>query len=144
VRVYDIDDNGLAEIIISGNNETRIYEYVSPGISEETGGQVERISLEVFPNPFRNSTTIRYTIQARPASQGEAGDARCMMYNIKIYDVSGRLVKSFNPESCILNRESVVSWHGRDKDNRQLPSGVYFLQVETQNYQETIKVMFLR
>ena len=35
VRIYDIDNNGLAEIVISGNNETRIYEY-DPGAIEVT------------------------------------------------------------------------------------------------------------
>ena len=35
VRVYDIDGNGLSEVVISGNNQTRIYEY-EVGITEST------------------------------------------------------------------------------------------------------------
>ncbi|MEO0183601.1 MAG: hypothetical protein ABIL40_09020 [candidate division WOR-3 bacterium] len=49
---------------------------------------------------------------------------------IKIYDVSGRVVKSFNLESCILNHESSITWFGDDNLERELPAGVYFIVPE--------------
>ncbi|MDH4212270.1 MAG: hypothetical protein OEV79_12570, partial [candidate division WOR-3 bacterium] len=45
VRVYDVDGNGLSEVIISGNNETKIYEY-QVGIEEDTGANISLGTLE--------------------------------------------------------------------------------------------------
>ncbi|MBE0433233.1 VCBS repeat-containing protein [candidate division WOR-3 bacterium] len=47
IAIYDIDGNGLAEIVISGNNQTRIYEY-QVGIAETAGAVVQPIKLEIF------------------------------------------------------------------------------------------------
>ncbi|MEO0095908.1 MAG: YCF48-related protein [candidate division WOR-3 bacterium] len=74
-------------------------------------------SLWVYPNPFRNNVHIRCRMH-------DTG------YMIKIYDVSGRVVKSFNLESCILNHESSITWFGDDKLGRELPAGVYFIVPE--------------
>jgi hypothetical protein len=130
VRVYDIDDNGLSEIIISGNNETKIYEYVSPGISEETGSQVERISIEVFPNPFKNSTTIRYTIQDTGYMIPNRNVGQGFSPTLKIYDATGRLVKDFSRSTTYDLRSTHVVWDGIDDKGRTVSQGVYFLRID--------------
>jgi len=62
VRVTnDIDGNGYNEIVISGNNQTRIYEY-EPGGIEEARSQRQEVRLDCYPNPFRNKLDIRYEI----------------------------------------------------------------------------------
>jgi hypothetical protein len=133
----------------SGAGQTDVYLIKTGpdtlGIEEYTlRATPDALRIEIYPNPFRNKTNIRCTIRARPASRGEAGDARCMIYNIKIYDVSGRLVKSFNPESCILDRESVVTWHGDDDSGSKLPAGIYFVRLESEGFKHVEKVILLR
>ena len=126
VRVYDIDGNGLNEIVISGNNETRIYEYDPGGIAETTLRFAPNVQflLQVFPNPFKEKLNIRY----------QAIDNNDM--NLKIYDVTGRLVKSFDPLSnSPINQ---IIWHGKDKNGRVVPQGIYFLQVENVDSGETL------
>jgi flagellar hook assembly protein FlgD len=102
------------------------------------------LRLDVFPNPFTEKINIRYTIQARPASQGEAGDTRYMTYNIKIYDVSGRLVKDFSRSTTYDVRSTHVVWDGEDEFVCRLPDGVYFVQLETDGFKEIKKVILLR
>ena len=63
---------------------------------------------------------------------------------LKIYDATGRLVKSFNLESCIMDHESSFSWDGRDDQNRMLGSGVYFIKLTAGDYSESKKVLLFR
>ncbi|MBE0433579.1 T9SS type A sorting domain-containing protein, partial [candidate division WOR-3 bacterium] len=122
VRVYDIDGNGLSEIIISGNNQTRIYEY-QVGIAELPGAAVQPIGLEVSPNPFTSTTKIRCMIHDTGYTTG--GHA------VSIYDATGRLVKSLYHESGIVDRESVFLWHGDNAQGRAVAPGVYFVRLES-------------
>jgi len=77
------------------------------------------LALDVSPNPFRSVTTIRYSIL----------DSRYLIQNItlKIYDATGRLVKSFDPVSSIQNQESLLVWDGRDDSGKNVAPGVYFV-----------------
>ncbi|MBE0433204.1 T9SS type A sorting domain-containing protein [candidate division WOR-3 bacterium] len=115
IAIYDIDGNGLAEIVISGNDQTRIYEY-QVGIAEAGGSVVLQTRFEIFPNPFRHAVQIR-----------------CSMQNAKfsIYDATGRLVKSLCHESGIVNRESIFLWHGDDEQGKAVAPGVYFVRLES-------------
>lgn len=63
---------------------------------------------------------------------------------MRIYDVSGRLVKSFNLESNIQNQGSTISWHGDDDAGRKLPSGVYFITLQAGDYRTAEKVLIIR
>jgi flagellar hook assembly protein FlgD len=86
-----------------------------------------------------------WTLQmaARPASQGEAGDNRLQ---IKIYDVSGRLVRSFPIVDLCNQNKSVVSvyWDSRDNSGNGVRSGVYFCRLIAGDYQSTKKLLLLR
>uniref|UniRef100_A0A7C6ENV5 T9SS type A sorting domain-containing protein n=1 Tax=candidate division WOR-3 bacterium TaxID=2052148 RepID=A0A7C6ENV5_UNCW3 len=106
--------------------------------------------LNIYPNPFRNRTIIRYTIHD---TGYKIQDTRYMIQDtrykiqdirLKIYDISGRLVKSFNLESCIMNHESAILWDGDDDSGRRLPSGVYFVRLETDEFKKNEKVILLR
>jgi hypothetical protein len=136
VRVFDLDGNGLSEVIISGNNETRIYEY-EVGVAENTPSEIWAICLSVSPNPFRNQTVIKYAIQ----------DSRHWTQNptLKIYDTGGRLIKTFRLPSSSENQESSVTWYGDDDYGKVVPQGVYFARIEhpeiTQTYCKKVILM---
>jgi hypothetical protein len=105
------------------------------GVMEHGGYTIHEtgLNLSVHPNPFSKLTTISF---------GIGQSAECI--GLKIYDASGRLVKSFNPESWIVNRESEVFWEGRDDQHRMLGSGVYFVKLAADDYSATEKVLLLR
>ena len=108
----------------------------NPGVTEITSAEPVTHLLKVSPNPFTHQTQIRYLIM----------DSRFLMQNprLEIYDVSGRLVRSFNLESSIQNQGSAISWRGDDNAGRKLPSGVYFVKFSSDDYEETEKVLLIR
>lgn len=107
-----------------------------PGIREFPPSPLVAIFLRVNPNPFTRTTNIRYTIQ----------DAGYMIEKprLGIYDAAGRLVRSVDPGSCILDRESSISWDGTDRSGRRLPSGVYFLRLTAGEFSAVTKVVLTR
>ena len=97
-----------------------VYDASLVGIAS-AGEEVAHLArLEVWPNPFSNITQIRYSIL----------DSRYLIQEpyLRIYDVGGRLVKSFYPVSSIQDPESVVQWDGTDESGATLPCGVYFIK----------------
>jgi hypothetical protein len=115
VRVLDLDNNGLAEVIISGNNQTRIYEY-EVGIEDRPQVQISARTIEVKPSPFTDVLQIRF--------QSRVGDA----VDVSIYDVSGRLVKRLHEGA--LGGDQTIIWHGQDDNCRKVAPGTYFIRVD--------------
>ena len=87
------------------------------GISE-LGSQAIS-TLSVYPNPFTNTTTIRYSIL----------DSGYLVEDptLRVYDACGRSVRSFNLGSSIQDQGSVIEWDGRDAAGKVVAPGVYFI-----------------
>ncbi|MEO0123532.1 MAG: hypothetical protein ABIL69_05945 [candidate division WOR-3 bacterium] len=109
-------------------------------------------SLIIFPNPFRNHCVIKFQIpnpksQTNPNGQNPNKSAirnPKSEISLMVYDVAGRVVKSFNPESCILNHASGIIWDGCDFLGRRLPAGIYFVRLEAGDYKQIEKAVLLR
>lgn len=89
--------------------------------------------LQVSPNPFKSKTDISFGI-------GHSAEG----IELEIYDVSGRMVKSFNLTSNILSLASAVSWSGTDQLDRPVPAGIYFVRLTTPGQTYTEKVILLK
>ncbi|MCK4249877.1 T9SS type A sorting domain-containing protein [candidate division WOR-3 bacterium] len=113
-----------SSIFVGGVEESNAYDFKAAA------------KLTINPNPFREITEIRYQMQ----------DARCTKQDIslKIYDVSGRLVRSFNLASDFLSLASIISWDGTDIHGQSLPQGVYFVQLKNKTEVLTEKVVLTR
>ena len=109
--------------------------YGEDAITEDEGFEIHDTgyNLTVTPNPFSKLTTVSF-------GMGHSAERMAL----KIYDASGRLVRSFGPESCIMDHVSSIRWDGTDQSNRQLGSGVYFLRLEAGDYQETQQILLVR
>ena len=69
------------------------------------------------PNPFQLTTSISYTLAERsPAA-------------VNIYDATGALIIRVDKGVQTAGKHS-IEWDGRDKNGRQVGSGVYFYQLE--------------
>jgi len=97
-----------------------------PGIEENDNVNVSYVEMQIFPNPFCEKTFIKYHIIGKE-------------FETKIYDTSGRLVKSF----AYLNYHQII-WDGRDNSGHPVPEGIYFVTVETSEFKETKKVILLK
>jgi len=89
------------------------------------------LNLSVYPNPFVSRTDIRWQI----------ADNRLRIAEFKIFDSSGREVKSFIVTG--IGHPSSVIWRGDDKVGPAVPLGVYFLVGRAEGYGETIKIVYL-
>ena len=104
------------------------------GIEEEGGFAnlpLKTLLGVISPNPFRRMTVIRFSI-----GQGAESIA------LKIYDVSGRLVRQWD-YSTIRQSDHIV-WDGTDQNDRQVPAGVYFVDFRAGDYKKTEKAILLR
>jgi len=87
--------------------------------------------LSNIPNPFNPSTRIRFEI------------AKEAHVRINIYDVTGRRVRQLeNARMGPGGYERV--WNGRDDDGRSLPSGAYYVRLETPQKIDRRKVLLVK
>ena len=84
-----------------------------------------------FPNPFNPSTTIKYSVE-------ETGDVI-----IKIYDSLGKQVKMLVNETKNQGEYRTI-WDGRDNNGKIVSSGVYFYQIQVDQFIQAKKMIMLR
>ena len=71
-----------------------------------------------YPNPFNPETTVSYTLD------------RDMNINLIVFDSAGRLVTVL--EKGFKKADShYVQWNGKDKNGRQMSSGVYYFRLSS-------------
>jgi hypothetical protein len=107
--------------------------HATPAATAVDGGTIlsADLSLRCSPNPFNPGTIISFDLQ-------EAGRVR-----LTIYDVQGRLVRTLVDAPREPGRKSHF-WDGRAEDGSELPSGVYFYQLETLGHNEMKKAVLLK
>ncbi|MEO0161113.1 MAG: T9SS type A sorting domain-containing protein, partial [candidate division WOR-3 bacterium] len=114
----------------------RIHSEVKIEEGSNSQSPIRNPKLEVYPNPFKNHCVIKFRIPNNSAVRNPKSEI-----SLKIYDVSGRLVKSLNR---LTNYQSSIIWSGDDDIGRKLPSGVYFIDFKSDEIKEMEKVIMLR
>ena len=96
--------------------------------------------ITVFPNPFKQMTEIRYQIPEGVDSRQKS------VASMKIFDASGRLVRSFPIINLCNPNKSVVSvyWAGTDDFGNHLPAGIYFIRLSNFTDAQSVPVILLR
>lgn len=102
------------------------------GVREGGEPRGNRASLRSVPNPFNPTTEIRYTL----ASNGSV--------DLRIYDVSGRIVRSLIESRVEAAGEHEVIWDGRSDGGRLVGSGVYFARLEAGGESRTSRMVIVR
>ncbi len=87
--------------------------------------------MPASPNPFRSSTSIRFSI------------ARDTHVSLNIYDINGRLIRTLADRNMKRGIYSML-WNGRDKTGRKLSSGVYFYRLNAGMYRKSRKIILLK
>jgi hypothetical protein len=116
------------------------YLYFSPGIEELNTSALGSFGLNVFPNPFRQLASIQYTIPY----QRNSASGNTTKSGLKIYDVTGRLVKDFSESISVSGHQASVAWDGSDDNGRQLANGVYFVSLDCDSERERTKVILVK
>jgi len=82
-----------------------------------------------FPNPFNSATMIKFNLPSRQD------------WRIDIFNIIGQTVRSFSGDE--MGFKSIL-WDGRDNDNRELPSGVYFYRLKADDFSSSKKMILLK
>ena len=102
-----------------------------PEISPETApASAFRVHL-LSPNPQRGEA--RFAVELPAAGQ----------VDVEVSDVSGRRVRKLR-EVALTPGSHVLRWDGRDASGRPVPSGVYFMRVESGNQSSILKLVRAR
>jgi len=88
-------------------------------------------TMEIYPNPFNPSTTIKFNLP-------EATEIKLEIYNLK-----GQLVRSLVHGNVDSGKQS-VSWDGTDNHNRRVGSGLYYSKLSYQDKSIVQKMVMIK
>ena len=113
--------------------------YGTPAEIEESNQVARNIQYILFssPNPFERHTTVHYRFSSILNNDLDN------QVSLKIFDVVGRLVKALINDHQ-QDGSSSITWNGRDENNHEVSSGIYFCMLKTETFCKTIKLIVLR
>ncbi len=114
-HVYEVSEKNLAKFLARA----------------EVNASLVHFDLTVHPNPFNPSTQVRFYVP----SEG--------MVTVRVYDVSGRMVKELSHGFRAAGEHGVV-WDGRDHLGKTVASGTYFSEVRFGDERKVAKMMLVR
>jgi len=106
---------------------------LNPGIQEGdfVGLPMKTMLSALYPNPGIRVMSIRYQV------------AHSADVSLCVYDAAGRSVRTIVDGACEPGYYTQV-WDSRDDMGRRVPAGVYFVRLQTDDYQKTEKAILLR
>jgi len=90
------------------------------GIREDTKDKMQEVKLHIYPNPSNQKIVISYSLSAKRE------------ISLKVYDISGRLVRTLLKSKGLEPRVYRVIWDRRDDLGKKVREGIYFLRLETE------------
>jgi hypothetical protein len=97
------------------------------GLDDNLTGVPDRFVLfQNYPNPFNPRTTIRYGLPERSK------------VIIKIYDITGTQVQ------ILENSMKDAGYHNISWNSSRVASGIYFYQVQTENFAAVKKCLYIK
>jgi hypothetical protein len=108
------------------------YYAESVGNSEDTNpGIRDLVTLSNYPNPFNPVTNIKFSISS-------GGDVQLDIYNAK-----GQKVRKLISDKLARGQHTVV-WNGKDKSGKECSSGIYFVKLQSNSGNKTIKTILMK
>ena len=108
-------------------NDTTHYKASTPAFSPVSGRMQENFILGGnYPNPFRTSTTIRYTLPVEAT------------VSVNIYNLNGQVVATLASNQHMPASSFELDWNGNDRYNQRNP-GVYVCSMEVKTEKGTFR-----
>ena len=104
--------------------------------SNPTGTELELIPnnkpvMLNYPNPFNPETTIRMDIHYAEKA------------TLKIFNIKGQLIRTLY-NGYLKAGNKIIKWNGLDNNNKKVTNGVYFYNLQTEDYNITKKMLMLK
>jgi flagellar hook assembly protein FlgD len=87
--------------------------------------------LQNYPNPFNTSSNIKAILKERSK------------ISITVYNLLGKEVRTLLDKELPAGEYS-FEWDGKNSDGNILTSGVYFIRMEANGFQKTIKSILMK
>jgi hypothetical protein len=115
-NVNDLDDGNPDDYAPDAYTEySYSYAFGTTTIGNKNYSQLPKtLRLHIYPNPFNNRVKIKINTARFKNPEGA------------IYDVSGRLIKSFSGDKI---RSGEVCWDGTNQSNNSVGSGIYIFRL---------------
>uniref|UniRef100_A0A7C6EAU8 T9SS type A sorting domain-containing protein n=1 Tax=candidate division WOR-3 bacterium TaxID=2052148 RepID=A0A7C6EAU8_UNCW3 len=117
----DVDGDGKDEIMVSNYasdytpKRVWVCKYTGPGTAESRlPFTAFRRPPEVKPNPARSVIRVRCSLPVK---------------NIRIYDITGKIIKTIDVSKKLETGQYVIKWDLRDDNQKKVATGVYFIEV---------------
>lgn len=122
------DDSG------SEYNESTVQEITISSVAvDESESAVKHVALlNNYPNPFSTETAISYQLPAKSQA------------TLRIYNVSGRLVRTLVDAQSQPAGSYTVRWDGTDNHGQELPHGSYLCNFTAGSITTTKEIVFLK
>ncbi len=136
---YGLDDKVYAAGYSIDSTSIHLWDFTvisldpATGVEETKTNARQLIRLEAIPNPFTHVTDVRYQITDNDQE-----------YGFEIYDITGRLVANLSEQSSSIGHQLSVRWDGTDETGKNLPSGVYIVNIGNSEFSITEKLLLIR
>ena len=122
-ETFDFTDD---ENYLNVDNDVWKFSLPKKEVEEDTEKTVLALQPN-YPNPFRGSTTLKYSIPNRS------------YVSIKVYDKHGRFVSTLVAKTQN-EGEYETNWNGRNHKNKQVRKGLYFATLWSKGKAKTVKM----
>ncbi len=110
---------------------TQYMDYLLETVDIQEHAENTITQCTVSPNPFSNTAVIRYQMRDESSKQ----------VSVKVYDITGRLVKQWNNPT--IQQSNNIVWDGCDNNGKRLSSGTYVVRITTENETVTKAVVLM-
>ncbi|MDA3814597.1 MAG: T9SS type A sorting domain-containing protein [Candidatus Cloacimonetes bacterium] len=90
------------------------------------------IDLNNYPNPFNPTTTISFSVTQTSS-----------FVTLSVYNIKGQKIKTLISDQLSAGQHSVV-WDGRDSNNKQVSSGIYFYKFSNEKKSLHKKMLLMK
>ncbi len=119
---WDWNNDGLIDNCQQGGGLTGV----------PSGGSRNADLHDAYPNPFNPQTTISFSLPERRGVW------------LRVFDVSGRLVRVLIGGDVQDQGRHETVWNGRDDAGRRVAGGAYFYRLDTGGYSETKRMVLVK
>ncbi|MEN6445402.1 MAG: T9SS type A sorting domain-containing protein [Candidatus Cloacimonas sp.] len=128
VKLASVYNSGVDEIYLESRSQTVNYTQMVD-ISDEV--QIPLLALYNYPNPFNPETHIQFSL-SEPSE-----------VSVDIYNLKGQRVKTLFQGFAESGMHTVL-WNGKDNNNYDCASGVYFYKLQTKDKTLVRKMLMLK
>lgn len=138
-RTFNPADSSETDVVVSARANERVFLRIltSDGVNvaiEDTEVVLpsDYVLEQSYPNPFRGSTSIRFTLPIQKA------------VSVNVYDSQGRVVRSLVSNDVRAKGSHEVYWDGTTDAGAMAASGTYFYTLEYGNFRQSKSVVLVK